>query len=47
MQYLVAFGYEKIWLLKHESAKIIVYDKINLIMPDKYAERIGISDNDD
>lgn len=32
----VVYGYEKIWLLKHESVKAIVYDKINLIQPGLY-----------
>jgi hypothetical protein len=36
----IVFLYEKIWLLKHESAKTIVYEKINLIRPDKYLELI-------
>jgi hypothetical protein len=34
----MVYGYEKIWLLKHESAKIIVYDRVDLIGPDKYAD---------
>lgn len=29
------YGLEKIWLLKHESSKVIVYEKIDLIKPDK------------
>lgn len=37
---LVAYAFEKLWLLKHESAKIITYDKINLIVPEKYDEMI-------
>jgi hypothetical protein len=36
----VVYGYEKIWLLKHESAKIIVYDKIDLILPEKYNDLV-------
>ena len=35
---LIAFCLEKIWLLKHESARSIVYEKINLIKPEKYQE---------
>jgi hypothetical protein len=35
---LVTYGLEKIWLLKHESSKIIIYEKIDLIKPDKYEE---------
>lgn len=34
----VTYGLEKIWLLKHESRKIIIYEKIDLIVPDKNAE---------
>ncbi len=29
------YGLEKIWLLKHESSKVIVYEKIDLIKPEK------------
>lgn len=35
---LITLGYEKIWLLKHESAKLIIYEKIDLIVPEKYNE---------
>lgn len=31
----LVFGLEKLWLLKHESRKIILYEKIDLIQPDK------------
>lgn len=34
----IIFGLEKIWLLKHESSKIIIYEKIDLIVPEKRAE---------
>lgn len=34
------YGLEKVWLLKHESSRIIVYEKINMIKPDKYNELI-------
>ncbi len=34
------FGLEKLWLLKHESSKIVIYEKINLIKPENYAELI-------
>jgi hypothetical protein len=34
----ITYGLEKIWLLKHEASKIITYEKINLIKPDKYNE---------
>jgi len=32
------FGLEKLWLLKHESSKIVIYEKINLIKPENYQE---------
>lgn len=32
----ITYGLERIWLLKHESSKIIVYEKINLIKPENY-----------
>jgi hypothetical protein len=48
---LIAIGLEKMWLLKHVSSKIIVYEKIDLIVPEKYneliadlRERTGITD---
>ncbi len=28
---LITFGLEKVWLLKHESSKLVIYEKINLI----------------
>ena len=31
----VTFGMERLWLLKHESRKMILYEKIDLIVPDK------------
>ncbi|MBM55063.1 MAG: DUF4956 domain-containing protein [Euryarchaeota archaeon] len=31
----VTYGLEKIWLLKHESRKTIVYEKIELIVPER------------
>ncbi|PLX10539.1 MAG: DUF4956 domain-containing protein, partial [Marinilabiliales bacterium] len=34
----VVFGLERLWLLKHESSKIIIYEKIELIKPEKYKE---------
>ncbi len=47
----ITYGFERIWLLKHEKTKTIVYDKIELIIPEKRAElledlklRTGISD---
>lgn len=48
---LITFGLEKLWLLRHISSKTIVYEKINLIAPEKYDEmmedlrqRTGIKD---
>ena len=35
---LIAFCLEKIWLLKHESSKTIIYEKIDLIKPENYDE---------
>jgi hypothetical protein len=32
----VTYGLEKIWLLKHESRKTIMYEKIDLIKPQNY-----------
>ncbi len=34
----VTYGMERLWLLKHESRKNIVYEKIELILPEKKAE---------
>lgn len=36
----ITYGLEKRWLLKHESSKNIVYEKINLIKPEHYNELI-------
>jgi hypothetical protein len=36
----ITFGFEKLWLLKHESSKIIIYEKIDLIKPGKNEELI-------
>ncbi|MFT7611715.1 MAG: hypothetical protein ACI9J3_000661 [Parvicellaceae bacterium] len=35
---VVTFSLERVWLLKHESRKAIIYEKIDLIKPDKAAE---------
>ena len=35
------FGFEKLWLLRHEVSRIINYEKIELIKPDKYNELIA------
>ena len=46
----MTYGLEKIWLMKHESSKIITYEKNELIKPENYEdmlkdlrERTGIS----
>jgi hypothetical protein len=46
----ITFGMEKLWLLKHVNSKQVIYEKIELIRPDKYdelladlKERTGIS----
>ncbi|MBS2210749.1 DUF4956 domain-containing protein [Carboxylicivirga mesophila] len=36
----VTFGLERVWLLKHESSKLIIYEKIELITPERYDEMI-------
>jgi hypothetical protein len=36
----VIYGLEKLWLLKHESSKNIIYEKIDLILPEKRKELI-------
>jgi hypothetical protein len=37
----VTYALEKVWLMKHESSKIITYEKINLILPEKRQELIN------
>jgi hypothetical protein len=34
----ITYGLEKLWLIKHESSKLIIYEKINLIKEDKHDE---------
>ena len=34
----VTYGMERLWLLKHESRKNILYEKIELIVPEKHDE---------
>jgi hypothetical protein len=48
----LTYGLEKVWLLRHESCKIITYEKIDLIKPERRNEliedlqnRIGIKIN--
>jgi len=35
---LLTFGLEYLWLLKHETRKTITYERIDLIVPDKYED---------
>ena len=49
---LITFGLERVWLLKHETRKTIIYEKIELIIPSRYdemkadiEERTGLSIN--
>ena len=37
----ITYGLEKIWLLKHESRKTIIYEKIELIVPEKREELLA------
>ena len=37
----VTYGMERLWLLKHESRKNIVYEKIELIVPEKEKELLA------
>lgn len=34
---VITYGFEKVWLLKHESSKTIIYEKIELIKPENYS----------
>lgn len=34
----ITYGLEYIWLVKHETRKTIVYERIDLIVPDRYDE---------
>jgi hypothetical protein len=35
------FGFEKLWLLRHEASRLINYEKIDLIKPEKHNELIA------
>jgi uncharacterized membrane protein len=37
---LITFSLEKLWLLKRETEKTIVYDKLDLIRPERYDELV-------
>lgn len=48
----LTYGLEYLWLLKHETRKTIIYEKIDLIVPDRYEDmkqdleaRTGLSIN--
>jgi len=34
----ITYGLEKVWLIKHENSKLIIYEKINLIKEENYEE---------
>ncbi len=36
----ITYGLEYVWLIKHETRKTIIYEKIDLILPDKYDEML-------
>ncbi len=36
----ITYGLEKLWLLKHESSKLVVYEKIDLIKEENYDKLI-------
>ena len=37
----ITYGLEYVWLIKHETRKTIVYEKIDLIVPDKHEEMLA------
>jgi len=37
----ITYGLEKVWLLKHESSREVVYEKIDLIKPERYDEMMA------
>jgi len=48
----IIYGIERLWLLRHESSKVVIYEKIDLIKPEKYEllkkdleERTGLKIN--
>jgi hypothetical protein len=34
----ITYGLERVWLLKHETRKTVVYERIDLIQPDRMEE---------
>jgi cytochrome c biogenesis factor len=37
----ITYGLEYVWLIKHETRKTIVYEKIDLIVPDRHEELLA------
>ncbi len=37
----IIYGLEKVWLMRHESCKLITYEKIDLIKPDRHNDLIA------
>jgi hypothetical protein len=37
----ITYGFERVWFLRHESIKLVVYEKVHLIKKDKRAELIA------
>lgn len=37
----ITFGLEKIWLLRHEASRVVVFEKIELILPEKREELLA------
>ena len=37
----IIYGLEKIWLLRHESSKLIMYERIEFIKPDRRADSVA------
>jgi hypothetical protein len=37
----ITFGLEKIWLLKHEASRVVIFEKIELILPEKREELLA------
>ncbi len=38
---LLTFGLERVWLIRHETRKTIVYEKIDLIVPERHEEMMN------
>lgn len=37
----ITYGLEKLWLLRHETRKLVTYEKIELIVPERHEELIA------